>query len=700
MAALLKALAANGKGLCLVTTRHSIPNLRAYRSTNAPECDLKRLSKEAGAHLLKTLGVIGTQKEREALSEDAKGHALTLTLIGGYVRDAHGGDIRRRDLFELAEADEEEQGGHAFRAMAAYVQWFEQDKRGRHALGMLRLMGLFDRPADLGCLRALWRGPEIRGLTDAIVGLSEAHRNIAIKRLEDAKLLTVNRDAGGALVLLDAHPLLREYFAKELCEKNPDGWKAAHKRLYKHLCATETDKKDAPTLNELRPLYQAVAHGCHAGLQQEACEEVYSTRIRRGVEFYSLDKLGAFGTDLGTITCFFDAPWTRLSPNLLPLDQGWLLNAAAFCLRALGRLREALEPMRAGLDLSAKAKDWENAAISAGNVSELVLTVGDVAAAARTGALSVDYAHQSGSAFLPIAARTNHADALHQQGARDDAQALFKNAEAMQKDWQPARPLLYSMGGFRYCELLLGHAEREAWKRLILSHGAASGDPRVSETSPPSVLSRVYAISQNADEAIQSEEHDSGLLSSVRNDDVEVFEPLLEACAAVLSRAEQTLGWSEGKLGRLNTALDHLTLARAALYGAILCGATLDGVHIDAAVRGLRHAGTKHHQPRGLLVRALYRVVVGDFPGAQEDLDEAHEIAERGLMKLHLADIHLHRARLFGLYAKRPESYPWESPEQDLAEARRLIEECGYWRRKEELEDAEAAQRALALSLS
>ncbi|MEO8494455.1 MAG: hypothetical protein ABI614_05265 [Planctomycetota bacterium] len=35
--------------------------------------------------------------------------------------------------------------------------------------------------------------------------------------------------------------------------------------------------------------------------------------------------------------------------------------------------------------------------------------------------------------------------------------------------------------------------------------------------------------------------------------------------------------------------------------------------------------------------------------------------------------------------------YPWESQDKDLAEARRLIETCGYGRRMEELEDAEAA---------
>jgi hypothetical protein len=33
-------------------------------------------------------------------------------------------------------------------------------------------------------------------------------------------------------------------------------------------------------------------------------------------------------------------------------------------------------------------------------------------------------------------------------------------------------------------------------------------------------------------------------------------------------------------------------------------------------------------------------------------------------------------------------NYSWGSPAADLAAARRLIESCGYWRRKAELEDA------------
>ncbi|MGH9836876.1 MAG: hypothetical protein ACRD9Y_27945 [Blastocatellia bacterium] len=109
---------------------------------------------------------------------------------------------------------------------------------------------------------------------------------------------------------------------------------------------------------------------------------------------------------------------------------------------------------------------------------------------------------------------------------------------------------------------------------------------------------------------------------------------------------------------------------------------------------------------RGLLTRAWLRSLTGARTGsesAQSNLDEAWEIAARGSMRLHLADIHLHRARLFGLrmvddgLRNEEEPYPWESAEADLAAAEKLINECGYHRRDEELADAKQAILGQAL---
>jgi hypothetical protein len=643
--ALLKGLALRNKGLCLVTTRYAIKDIEAYAAT-APQLDLVSLSKETGARLLESLGVKGTRFEREKLSEDVKGHALTLNILGAYLRDAHGGDIRRRDLVKLEEADAEEQGGRAFRAMDAYAELFEGDgEKGQQALAMLRLMGLFDRPADAGCLAALWRVPAIEGLTEPLIALSEAQRNIVLTRLANAKLVTVNRDAG-ALVSLDAHPLLREYFADALRENWSEAWKAAHKRLFQHLTTTTPDKP-TPTLDDLQPLYQAVAHGCHAGMQEEARVEVYRDRILRGTGpdgFYSLRKLGANGADLGAVACFFDPPWSRLSPNVPLADQGWLFNEAGRYLRALGRLAEALEPMRAGLEAAIARQDWINAAIAASNLSELELTLGGVEPAIRNAEAGVAHADRSGNAFQLMVNRVRLADAIHQTGRKAKAERLLAEAEAMQAKEQPDHPVLNSLSGFQYCDLMLAEAEHAAWR---------------------------IAMKDDQARAVES----------------------CEACQAVSRRAAHTLDWmsASGAASLLDIGLDHLNLARAALYSAILDGQRPGGEHLAEAVDFLRRAGHRDYFSRGLLTYALFHAVTGDLDRAREDLDEASEIAERGPMRLHLADIHLHRARLFGLMANRHPTYPWKSPRDDLDQARKLIEECGYGRRREELADAEAA---------
>ena len=383
-----------------------------------------------------------------------------------------------------------------------------------------------------------------------------------------------------------------------------------------------------------------MAHGCLAGLPEQACAEVYEDRILRGTGndgFYSTQKLGAFGTDLGAVACFFEERWRRLSPALSEVDQAWLLNEAATRLRGLGRLSEALEPIRATLEINRLKEKWKNAAVVASNLSELELALGRVADAAQDGEQSVVFAKRSGDTSWRIVSRTTLANALHQQGESEPALAHFREAEAVQAEMQHQPPLLYSLPGFRYCDLLLVPAERTAWQRQ-LAEEAGSGE-------------------------------------------------LLDACHAVERRAGQAIVIAEENNWLLDIALDHLTLSRAALLRAVLdpsalgnAQATIDQAtkELATAVDGLRAAGTQHWVPAALLTRAWLYALTHNKPAARADLDEAWQIASRGGMRLFMADIHLHRARLF-------------RDKEALKKARALIKECGYWRRKEELEDTERA---------
>jgi len=128
--------------------------------------------------------------------------------------------------------------------------------------------------------------------------------------------------------------------------------------------------------------------------------------------------------------------------------------------------------------------------------------------------------------------------------------------------------------------------------------------------------------------------------------------------------------------------------------------------HLGEAISELRGAGHPDFLLHGLLARAWLAYFLRRPSDARVDLDEAWEIAQRGTMRLHMADIHLYRARLFF----REKKYPWadwdlwqtnksdkSSPPRprtaadDLAAAEKLINSCGYHRRDQELADAKQA---------
>ncbi len=628
---LLRELAADNPGLVVITTREHLANLDAYATCE--ERKLDRLSPEAAMTLLRHLRIVGTDEELHAAWRDAGGHALTLSLLGRFIADAYEDrDIRHYREVKFEAADEEAQGRSAFKVMVAYERWLGSGGPERQReLALLRLTGLFDRPMAKGCLEALRAEPAIEGLTDELVKLTPQQWNIAVKRLGEVELLSVSPEA------IDAHPLIREYFAVQLKREQPQAFQEAHSQLFSYLCDNTPYRPDG--VDGLAPLCQAVVHGCLAGRHREACRMVYRDRILRGTGhdgFYTTDQLGAIGANLAAISAFFEESWSEVSSELDASDQAWLLGEAANNLRALGRLTEALQPMRAGLEMYVRQKNRTQAAACSINLRELRVTLGMLREAVTDAQQSLSLADSSDGMVQRIVSRTSVADALHQSGLRTEAGTLFVEAERLQREINPMFDLLYSQRGFQYCDWLLAPAEHAAWQHLLFQ--------------PLS-----YSRSQI-----------SGGLAEVDR------------------RAMTTLAWERSFGSLLNNALNVLTLARAGLIRAILEAdpsspqATLELPRVAAVVNSLRSAGVVEYIARGLLTAASYHFVRGEPTVAHRHLAEAQQIAQRGPMPLILADIHLTRARLF-------------RDREALAQAANLIRTHGYGRRAEELADAERA---------
>jgi tetratricopeptide (TPR) repeat protein len=130
-----------------------------------------------------------------------------------------------------------------------------------------------------------------------------------------------------------------------------------------------------------------------------------------------------------------------------------MMGEVGFALRAAGRLADAIQPTRAGAAGYVKSESWKNAAISHNNLSELHLILGNVAEAVGAARDSVDFADRSGDAFERSSDRTTLADALHQSGDLAGAERLFVEADLLQAELGTA--FLYSLQGYRYCDLLL-----------------------------------------------------------------------------------------------------------------------------------------------------------------------------------------------------------------------------------------------------
>jgi len=657
-------------GLIVLTSRLAVTDIAGPRWGAALVLDVEKLSDEAGAALLRDNGVRGTENQLRAAAHEFGGHPLALGLLASFLRETQQGDIRRRDHIRALLLDAKNPGhDHAARVMESYEkEWLA----GRPVLqAILSMVGLFDRPASGDCLVALRADPLIEGLTDVVVGIGDDEWRRGVTQLRDAHLLApLDQTVPNAL---DAHPLLREWFGERLRQANEAAWKAAHTRLYEHLRDT-TKEGDEPTLSDLAPLYQAIAHGCRAGRHQEALDDIYVNRIylrRRGSElrlysndellYYSSKNLGAVGSNLAVLSWFFVTPYGTAVANLGEAARPWVLSEAGKFLRVQGRFDEALPVIRRALSMYENNKNWRNAASQASGLSEAKLLFGDIAEALAYAEQSVDYADRSADKYHRLKKRTILADALHAAGQLDRAKHLFADAERLETR-DEEHQLLYSFQGYRFCDLLLANGEHAEARR----------------------------------------------------------------------RAAKTLDWARRYHWLLPIGLDELTLGRAgfalALKSLSSSQSTLGafekicalGVLFDQAVEGLRASGQSDFLPRGLVARAAYRRSVGDWDGAGRDLDEVEEIAEPGPMRLYLCDMMLERARLafarieaFAPLSRLLDASPPKPERPDAAEAARLaevaranldkaaklIESCGYHRRDEELaelQDVLAGKRRFA----
>ncbi len=488
VAALVTTLteAPSANGLCVITTRQPVTDRKAVEDkvtdpgerTNAdPEqpklkvelIELKPLSNQDGARLLRMLGVPGSHRVLGYLSSEVNGHPLSLLLMGTYIRDV--GVACATGVDDHLPSIDTFMPPHVCLRIMAYERYFDSQPHR----DVLRILGLFDRPATAGEIAAL-KAKRIAGLTDRIAKISdEGEWQSILKRLQRAGLINepTMENPGG----IDAHPLIREYFAERLRRDHVAAWKTGHERLYTFLSAPNEDSQLPETLREMTRFYQAMQHAVWAGCLEEALKKVYWPKIQRGQKGYSHRQLGAFQSELNMLRACFTRPWDELREGLSPFWRAHVLGIAGSRLRALGRLNEAIAPLRRSMELHRDEGHILYAGIRARHLCELHMEMGQLPEAVKFGKASVDFAEglRAGEAskaysdaqmeqvepssvkYQRLVAHTVCGAAQHQRGNMDDAGRSFARACQCTERKPPWGTVtsLFSLWGFRYCEYLI-----------------------------------------------------------------------------------------------------------------------------------------------------------------------------------------------------------------------------------------------------
>jgi tetratricopeptide (TPR) repeat protein len=217
--------------------------------------------------------------------------------------------------------------------MESYQTWFGEGPE----LSVLRMLGLFDRPADEKALGTLLKPPAIRGLTESLIDLSPTEWRTILAKLRRARLLAGEDPHNPGH--LDTHPLIREYFGEQLRSQQTEAWKECNRRLYNYYRTLAPQLPDS--FRDMEPLFLAVICGCNAGLFHKALNEVYIPRIQRGDAFFAAKVLGSRGALLSVIVHFFEqGRWGSLvetgveGQSLTAEDQLFILMQAGLYLTA------------------------------------------------------------------------------------------------------------------------------------------------------------------------------------------------------------------------------------------------------------------------------------------------------------------------------------------------------------------------------
>jgi len=451
---LLQTMAAGlGRARALVTSRYPLVDLEPWTNRGFRHTSLDDLSPEAAVAVLRGWGIVGDDEALRAAAAQVGNHALSVAVLGSYLRSFAGGRIEAVEEFDLdAVTGDDPRAAKLARVLAFYAERLPEEERE-----LLARLSVFPRGVTLDLLGMLVdAGGEVAGLL-----LKAKPRLVALLGSLRARGLVFQYRSDEA-VTWTAHPFLRERFRALLGCPAEHVFEAVAQALGAGL-ETRPDPKpsDPAALDRYERLIEATRL---AGREQEAFE----------LFWYGLGSYRHLGWMLGEyergyrILAAFSATGRPedLGATMTPRWRLLLAHALALFAKRLGRLVEARAIRRFNDGWTKTLAGPKEISIGLQNSSEVAFDLGRLAEARGLARDAVNEAETVKDDVEKKDSLVRFAIAAHALGDVAAARADF--AAATELEGEP----LYSLRGSQHARhhLDLGGI---AAARALADHGLA-----------------------------------------------------------------------------------------------------------------------------------------------------------------------------------------------------------------------------------
>ncbi|MCP4609978.1 MAG: hypothetical protein GY845_14815 [Planctomycetes bacterium] len=404
------------EGLCLITTRYSMKDLDDWQRNGYENIELTKLDEPDAMLMLKNREVNGSDEKKQEVIKRYKGHALSLTLLAGYLKKYHKGDIKKAPDVQFI-LNDKERFEDVNKLLRKYAEKMSEAERV-----FLNIFSLFRQDVTENNFAGVFR-KEIEGakFNEALVEMDELDFKDLTDGLVDWRLISYDE----AKKTYSTHPLIKGYFESDF---KPENKKLCHKRIYQYFGEDAPERPE--TLEQMQPLFEQVYHGCAAGLHDEVNANIRREKIYRDSEKVLVHKLGAWETALSLVRTFF--PEGDLSQMPLVSNkscQSWLINEAGIALKNIGRPKEAEGSILTGIKLTVEAEDWNNTSRGYQNLADIQFSTDELETGLESAKKAVDAAEKAKSDFDIWVSISYLAWILFLLGKSKEAEKNFKEAD-------------------------------------------------------------------------------------------------------------------------------------------------------------------------------------------------------------------------------------------------------------------------------